>query len=67
MSKKSEKMSSGDVSPAKETETLVENGKNKDNIYCERCSSVILLQHKAEIVKKEVRKIIIKLSKCYQN
>ena len=49
-------MSSADSEQAKETE-LVENGKNKNKIYCERCSSVILLPQKAEIVKKEVRQL----------
>ena len=48
-------MSSNDDFEAKIVETLLENGKNKHKLYCERCSSVILLPQKADMAKKEVK------------
>lgn len=40
---------------ASEISSLTENGKNIAKIFCERCSSLVLLPMKADLIKKEVR------------
>ena len=47
-------MSSNEIPQAQNADTLTENDKNKHNLICERCSSLVLLSQKADLVKKEV-------------